>query len=417
MVKWREGGFGIPNAENFLISLKTNLISKNFNNKDYWATGFTGNINEDNTQQIRLPDKIDRYHITPYTRDLIINYNHFIDNFYSFGYNNLNERIFEGGKTFFLTQKGDITTNIFTNESRIRHLEKINRITILHLVNITTKQTLDIDNMRVKLGWNINHNEYFHLTRICNNYLRDNKDKIGGQYTNINHLLHNKIKGSKKYRKYIDKTLTKHTGYKTRLKTIKGTDYIPTDEDLTREKQFFKTVGIGYLPTAKRSQFNRVFDNTIIFNGAKSHIYEDYDPRCKSCLFKKIHPCPTEKLNHLIHCDSFFMLFKEVTDMENFHENIDSASMFLGLNNSNGTCAMLFNICSLYYIVMYSGAKVLNDNITKKMQESIWAEIRTARSVSESLNRKCGNLLFRHPQWKILLNTDPNRSYFYIHNG
>ena len=61
------------------------------------------------------------------------------------------------------------------------------------------------------------------------------------------------IRCIKKYRKYIDKTLTKHTGYKTRLKTIKGNDYIPTDEDLTREKQFFKTVSIGYLPTAKRS--------------------------------------------------------------------------------------------------------------------------------------------------------------------
>ena len=56
---------------------------------------------------------------TPYTRDLIINYNYFLDNFYSFGNNNLNERIFEGGKTFFLTQKGDINSNIFTDESRI----------------------------------------------------------------------------------------------------------------------------------------------------------------------------------------------------------------------------------------------------------------------------------------------------------
>ena len=103
--------------------------------------------------------------------------------------------------------------------------------------------------------------------------------------------------------------------------------------------------------------------------------------------------------------------------MENFHENIDSASMFLGLNINNGACAMLFNICSLYYIVMYSGAKVLSENIVKNMQESIWAEIRTARSVSESLNRKCCNLLSRYPQWKILLNADPNHSYFYIHNG
>ena len=268
-----------------------------------------------------------------------------------------------------ILQNTNLSLNNFSEDSRAQKLKTISEISILKLINKTSKVMYSFEELSRNLSWNLNRNEYLYLMGCANKFIAKYRPILDNEFTTLTKLFNLKNKGSKKIRKFLIPTFTNTRGFNSRRLACGITSEI-TEENKKIEQNLAKFCHVTYIPTFFRSEFIKFIDNTFLYNGALSKINNEIYPGCRFCTYFKLLPTPKETLGHLTNCMYLQNMFSNLIGAAHFSSEINLKNLFIGLSDGTKNEKVIFNVFVVLFFNLCFRLKVLNginlENLEKK---------------------------------------------------
>ena len=398
-------GLGVCKVRDYLTSLKSNLLLKNLNNNDDWAKILINN-RSDNYNKISFDDKRELYETHPFSYDILKNLLKFKMAFLKHEDNVLNLRFFSDKETTYFFDNFHPNINNFSINSRRTHIRTISNIDIFKLVCKENLRIFNYDEMRQKLSWEMNINEFFHLRSTARAFLEKFGEKINNSYKKLDDFLKIKYSRSKKIREFLTISYNNTRGFISRLKNTTNAE-IPSNEQVKNERQISNIVHVNYLSTFYRSEFSKFLDNSILYNAALNKIDPNIDPGCRYCKYTKNFPIPKETLAHLAHCNAFNEHFIEVTDATHFSINICNENIFLGNPIIPNDEKSIFGILLCIFVTTALKIRTLDHRAVSCIAKKVESDFQLCREISGFFDKLCKNVYKRKPDWELIKKTKP----------
>ena len=312
-----KGGLGLFRAEDFIKSLKINLFKRGTKSSDTWGIelrSFLAHKNEVHSSDV---SKINKKH-NPIILNLCENFNSFCENFWRFEGNLLKSNILYN-RNFVDHNDKPLDCNFFNQQTWTSNCDTLLKLTLSEIIDARNKPfpyqyTCNILN----ISWSFF--EYMRVRTVIEKTLKKHGKNLGKKSQSLNEFLKKPKLKAKNFRKFIqvsELTFNKCRPTKTRY------SWANIEVDIFREKRFYKTWSIYFLPINIKDFATKLLNNKISFNANLAH-FHNVSPNCYFC--SKNNPqqlIPKETAKHFFtECQTTTTIFQEYFLSFLSHKNI-----------------------------------------------------------------------------------------------